>query len=341
MARVRTRCYVHDAKPPFSRIAGPIFVSSPNRVWGLSSPSEARITVSGADIQEEWIRPGMCWVVDDSALGEPLWAGFVAPQAIPLFADSLDISLIGPKKALLEIEFAVRLPMNATRAFAIQQALEAAQLRHGGILPGNIDATEGAAIPLDVRGETVSDFIDTLHDETGLAEWKERVEVLSGDQLVFYLDFGTLKRQTNVVLGKRDLVNGLYVRERIPASLTLIGSSTGFQERQSVSVSFETGTVSGVPVAGSSSILDAQTRDRISERNIGPASAKHVTQISERVGELIGAAGEGSVDLTEITRQRHGDLLRSMDEMLLTLDMTNTNTQRVKLGDVLRIEVPD
>lgn len=344
MARVRTRCYVHSSVPPFQRIAGPIFVSSPDRTWGLSEPSQARITVAGADINEEWIRPGMCWVVDDSSLGEPIWAGFVSSQVIPLTADNLDIELIGPKKAMLEIEFAVRLPINATRAYVIRQAIEAAQVRHGGILPGNIDATEGAAVPMDVRGETISDFIDTLHDETGLAEWRERVEPLyGGDELVFYLDFGKLQRKTDIVLGRRDLVDGLFVRERVPASLTLMGSNVGFEQRESATVALESGTSAGEPTAGTLSILDASSRDKITERNIGPASARHVTVISERIGQLItsGEAGRGAVDLSELARQKHVDELRRMDEVLLTVDMTRTSTQRVRLGDVIRLDVPD
>ncbi len=360
MARVRTRCYVHDSKPPFQRIAGPIFVNSPSRIWGLSSPTEATIIVSGADINEEWIRPGMCWAIDDSPLGEPIWAGFVAPQIIPLFGDSLTIELIGPKRAMLEIEFAIRLPIHSTKAFAARQAMEAAQLRHGGMLPGDIDATEGAAISIDVRGETISAFINTLHDETGLAEWRERTEFLGGEQLVFYLDFGKLQKKTDIVIGKRDLVDGLFVRDRVPASLTLMGSSHGFRQRQAASVSLDSGTSSGEPSDGTLSDLDGKTRSRILERNIGPGAAKHVTKISERIGDLVdrplseadsrvgqltadvsSVAVPVSADLAELARQRHLVQLQNMDEVMLQVDMTRTRAQAIRLGDVFHLDVPD
>ena len=330
MASVRTRCYIHNPVPPFVRIAGPIYVSSSFRNLGLSNDSSASVVVSGADILEEWIRPGMCWVIDDSDLGEPIWAGFVNVQPIPLFSDQLTIQLIGPKKAMLEIELAVRLPINSTRAYAVSQAMEAAQIRHGGIYPGDIDPTEGVAEPIDVRGETISDFINTLHDETGTAEWRERVESLyGGDELIFYLDFGKLQHPTDIVLGRRDLSDGFFTRERIPSSLTLVGSNIGFEQRATSTVALESGTVAGEPTAGTLSPLDADTRKKISERVIGPASSYHVTQISERING----------DLAEFSRQRHIELLQKMDEVLLTLDMTRTNTQAVRLGDIIRLQV--
>lgn len=332
MAGVRTRCYIHTPTPPFSRIAGPIYVSSAPRSWGLSEESDARVAVAAADIQEEWIRPGMCWIVDDSDLGEPIWAGFVEEQDIPLAADELVVELIGPKKALLSVEFAVRLPVNVTRAYAIRQAIEAAQTRHGGIEPGDIDPTEGVASPIDVRGETVSDFIDTMHDETGLAEWRERVELRNGGkELVFYLDFGKLQRETNIVLGTKDLVDGLYTRGRVPSSLTLLGSASGFEERAVSTVAVESATTASEPPAEVLSELDAPSRDKITERDIGPGAAFHVTQISERI----------SGDIAEFSRQRHVEILNKMDEMMLTVDMSRATTQAVRLGDVFYLDVRD
>ena len=329
MAGLRTRCYVHTPDPPFSRIAGPIFASIPSRNWGLSQDSGARLQIPGADILEEWIRPGMCWVVDDSALGEPLWAGFVNEQSIPLNADQIDIDLIGPKRALLEIEMAVRLPMNSTRAYAIQRAIESAQTRHGGIQPGEIDPTEGVATPIEVRGETVSDFINTVKSETG-GEWRERVEPLAGGgELIFYLDFGTLKRSTGITLGRRDLVDGLFTRERIPASFTFLSSAAGFEEREAAVASIETGAT-GIQ-ENILTVLEEDARDKLQERLIGPAAAYHSTQISERIGG----------DLASYGRVRHKELLDRIDEVFLTVDMSRTNPQSVRLGDVFRLDVQD
>ncbi len=271
----------------------------------------------------------MCWVVDDSALGEPIWAGFVNEQAIPLNADQIDIDLIGPKRALLEVEMAVRLPVNSTRAYAVATALESAQIRHGGIQPGEIDATDGVAVPLEARGETVSDFINTLKTETG-GDWRERVEPLAGGgELVFYIDFGTLKRSTGITLSRRDLVDGLFTRERVPASLTFLSSAAGFEEREAAVASIETGATG--EQGDTLAVLDAQIRDKLQERLIGPGAAFHSTQISERV----------SGDLASYGRIRHKEILDRMDEVLLTVDMSRSNPQAVRLGDVFRLDVQD
>ena len=332
MARLRSRCYIHSGKPPFQRIAGPIFASTISRRWGLSDPTSSRLTVAGDNIFEGWIRPGMVWFIDDSDYGEVPWAGFVAPQSVPLNADSLDINLIGPKKALLEIELAVKLPIYASKAYAVQRVIEAAQTRHGAIHPGIIDASSGAAIPMDVRGETISDFINTLTNETGNSEWRERVEIVSGgEELKFYLDFGTLKHPTNIRLGRSDLVDGLFIRSRVPTSLTLLGESFGFEERVAATVSSNPASLPAEPSPQTISITEIDSESLRDIISVGPGSQYHITQISERL----------SGDLQEVARQRHQELMDHVEEFILTVDMTRISPQKLRLGDVFHLDIPD
>jgi len=187
-----TEISVHNPIPPFIRIAGPIPFSNLSREIGLSLDSHAEFSVSSEDIDQSWIRPGMCWSIKQT--GEDLWAGFISSQSIPFRARDIPISLVGPKQALLSVELAVRLPVRVSRGFAIQQALLAAQSQNIGIFPGLIDQ-EGAAIPLEVRGETISNFIDTVKEAAAGSDWRERVYA-EGNTLKFVLDFGLLQRET-------------------------------------------------------------------------------------------------------------------------------------------------
>ncbi len=331
MARIRPRVYVHSPTPPFYRIGGPIYPSGLSHRQGLSDPSTARFQVSGNDVEEDWLQPGMCWLVDNSDLGEDPWAGFILEQQLPLNADTLSINLAGPKEALLNIEQAVRLPINSTRAFAVRQSLESALTRHGGISPGIIDASEGPAIPLDVRGETVSDFINTLHNESGGSEWKERVELVGGgEELQFFLDFGKLQFPTSIVIGRKDLVDGLFTRERIPVSMSLVGESYGFEARPVSNTSINLSTGAPEPAQETITLTDFLD-ESLAARSIGPAATYHKTVISERV----------KADLIDYVRQRHTEILQALDEFLLTVDMTRTNAQRIRIGDVIGLDVSD
>lgn len=327
-----TRLYVHAPTPPFPRIAGPIGGTVSRRDWSLSQDSFADVSVSGRDLDEVWIRPGMCWLLDDSNLGERPWAGFVESQQLPLNADSVRVELMGPKRALLSIEMAVRLPVNTSRAYAVKQALDAAQTRHGGIFPGIIDPVEGPAVLLDVRGETISDFIDTLHDEIRGGEWRERVEVIGdGAELRFYLDFGLVQQPTNIILERGDLVEGLITRKRVPGSVAVLGESSGFESREGATTSYESGSSAAEPPTGRTPPLSAVATEVLRERAIGPASVFHQVVISER------SAG----DIAGLTAQHHEEALRHLDEVLLVVDMTRASTQRIVLGDIIRLVVPD
>ena len=58
---------------------------------------------------------------------------------------------------------------------------------------------------------------------------------------------------------------------------------------------------------------------------------RQLNQISERI----------KGDLAEFSRQRHAELFRVMDEVMLTVDMSRATTQAVRLGDVFNLDVPD
>jgi len=136
MAGIKSLLYVHSPRPPYEKIAGPIYPSSISRNIGLSQQSRADVVVSASDILEEWIRPGMCWSLDESVIGEDLWAGFVDQESLSFRANDISLPLVGPKEALLSIEVAVRLPIPTTRGFAVQKVLELSQELNIGLFPG-------------------------------------------------------------------------------------------------------------------------------------------------------------------------------------------------------------
>ena len=324
-----TLAYVHSPKPPYERLAGPIYPSSVDRRIGLSVQSRTDLIFSVADISEAWIRPGMCWLIDESSIGEDPWAGFVDEESIPYHADSIDVPLVGLKEALLSVEVAVRLPMPVSRGFAIKRVLELAQELNIGVFPGIIEQA-GASVELDVRGETVSNFIDSVK-EVSAADWRERI-VLSGNKIVFYLDYGYLLNQTNITLGPEDIVEGVLVRKPITSSITVLGQAGGFADRRAASTSGNSNRLGGSASEATMSPLEQPASDLMLERDIGPAAGRHMIEISERF--------DGN-SLSSYAYERHLELLRGVDQLSLTLDATRANVRRIKLGDVCRIDMPN
>lgn len=325
-----TLAYVHAPIPPFIRIAGPIgTVPGVTKTIGLSEDPDAAITVALADIDLDWIRPGMCWAIDQSDIGEDLWAGFVAPQRIPFRADRMAVQFIGAKEGLLSTELALQLSARVTRGFAVQEAIKAAAGKVGGILPGVIEQG-GAAIEVEPRGETVSQFISSLRADSGDADWRERV-VADGNQLEFFLDFGTLEQRTNIVLRNIDLVTGYFVSDRLVVSLTEFGAGIGFSSRSASSVvAAQQRSALASPLADIQPASDVYS-DLLAARDIGPAAVRHVSEVRDRVDEGI----------TRFAPARHEGLLRGVDTYYLTLDGNIANARLPKLGDIVRLDVVD
>jgi len=326
----RALAYVHDSRPPYQRIAGPIYPQAiSEHIIGHSVQSSAQITVSASDIQEEWIRPGMCWLLE-SSIGEDPWAGFVVEEALPYKPDSITISLLGPKEALLSVEVAVRLPVPVSRGQAVQRVLEIAQELNIGLFPGVIEQ-EGAAVSIDVRAETVSQFIDTIKESSAM-DWRERC-VVADNQITFYLDFGLLKHATNIVLQAQDLVDGTneFTRNQVISSLTVLGQAGSFATREANSTRELSNRTGAAPNEEGISPLDPVSRALLASRDIGPAASRHNIEISERMG--------GS-SLSSYIEERHLELLRGVDQVTLTIDATRNNGRLPKLGDVVSLRVP-
>lgn len=324
-----TRAYVHSPTAPFTRIAGPIAVSFIERQTGLSVNSFANLNVAFGDIQLQWLRNGMCWAIEQEDIGEVLWAGFVDVEQLPMDAESVPIRLVGPKEGLLSVEWAVRLPGRVSAGFAVREALVSVQTRGGGIRPGEIEEV-GPAIQIDARAETVSQFIDTIKEQ-GPFDWRERI-VQRDNELDFVLDFGLLQKRTNIVLSRNEIVTGIFSRSRVPASFTELGSASSFAERPAATVAGGARqTRAAEPTDGIFSPQNEVVAELLRNRDIGPGAVKHLVEVSERV-----AGG----DIEVLAQQRHEEALRDVDEILLTLDGTKADAQRVQLGDVVKIDVP-
>jgi hypothetical protein len=324
-----TLAYVHSPEPPFARRAGPIGVANIERDTGLSVDSFANLVVSAVDVQEAWLRPGMCWSVEQSEIGEPLWAGFVEEEELAYRAGSVRVPLKGPKVGLLSIEMAVRLPLQVSKGDAVKQALLQAQAQNRGVFPGIIEEG-GPAGELDVRGETISNFIETVKEQAAGADWRERVE-FDGTQLIFYLDFGALRHYTNLTIRPDDISDGVFTRKAFVASVTQMAQAPGFETRAAFSTAGRS-QLSDQPPDGTNQPLTAQVIDLMASRDIGPAAARHVVEISER---------QGPNRMSDFTAHRHVELLQGVDEIDLVLDATRPTPRAILVGDVVTLEVPD
>lgn len=322
--------YVHNSRPPYERLAGPIYPNSADLEIGHSVQSNANMNISATDLTEAWIRPGVCWVLE-SLLGDDPWGGFVEEESLSFKPTTVSISLIGPKQALLEIEYGVRLPVPVTRGFAIKQILEVAQSLNIGVFPGIIEQ-EGAAVAIDVRGETLSGFIDSVK-EAAAVDWRERTLLNKEHNTVqFYIDFGILKKETDLVIENQDIVDGHneFTKKRAVSSLTVLGEAGSFADRNAN----VTGDRSRLGATASEGVVpsDSELLDNLRQRDFGPAASRHRIEINERFGK-------GSV--AEYISNRHAELLRSVDQITLTLDGTRTTGRSIKLGDVVRLNIID
>jgi hypothetical protein len=320
-----TQIYIHNPVPPYVRIAGPIKPNDIRRGTGLSINSFAEVTVAAEDVELDWIRAGMCWLIEQNDIGEPPWGGFVEREDIPMGSISIEIPLVGPKKGLLEVEMAVELPARVSGGYAVNEALLAVQATTGAMFAGDIEVI-GPSILLNVRGETVSDFIDTVQDNVR-ADWLERT-VVTDNTLEFFLDFGKLQREKPIVLSRNEIITGIFTRNRVISSLTELGEASGFSERDAASV---VATLLR-PQAADATIhpVSQRTKDMLLERDIGPGATRHAVEISERV------SGE---QVSSLVQERHEDLLLGVEEIAFVLDGTKAGSRSVQLGDVVTIDV--
>lgn len=323
-----TYLYPHAPRPPFEQIGPAIFPSSISRSYGLSEASQVSATIALVDVRDlHWILPGACWRVEQPDLGEPLWAGFVSQEEVPLQADTYTLLLKGPKESLLNVEMAIDLSLRSSAPFAARQAIISTQARQPSILAGNIDRG-GTEIEIQARAETVSAFIDTLRQLDPSFDWRERT-VFSSGTLTFYLDFGVLQRPTTIVVERSDLVTGLFTRTKPPSSLTVLGAADRFRERERTTVAVSGATSPAFAADPSRTILRPRV-DAVTSRAIGPAAVQHLSEVQERV----------ATDIPGFASTRYEELLRGIDKLLLTFDGTTATGKAVQVGDLVHLNVP-
>lgn len=332
-----TRVYIHSPLPPFERIAGPITPRGVSGMrLGLSIDSTADVDVATADIQLDWIAPGMCWVIEQPSIDEEIWGGFVDSQDLAMDSESIQVPLVGPKRGLLDTELGLRVPGRVSPGKAVELAIEVAQSRFGGIFPGEIDDT-ARSILIDVRGETISKFIETVAEISGL-DWRERLVFLGqreagrSNRLEFQLDFGLLRHETTIKLTREEIIAGIFSKSRLPVSVTEFGAAGRFADRRAATVSADSGAL-GSPAEPSDGVQHPESADLqqlVNERAIGPAAVVHVTEINERVERNVSALAE----------DRQAVLLRTVDEIVMTLDGTKAPVKALRVGDVVRLDVP-
>ncbi len=315
--------YVHEPVAPFQRVAGAIGVSGVQKNRGLSQDSSASFTVASNQVELSWLQPGMCWLLDQTHIGEEIWAGFVAPQVVPLDAPEIPVQLIGPKQALLQQPLVSVTPRVIAVVSAVKVALQTAQAQGSPMLEGTFNDV-GLAFELTISGETASQFISSMQ-QISKADYLVNVEQTKSG-LSFTLDFGIIEDHTGVVLTRDDIVAGEFVAQRIPSTMTAFGAAEVFSERERVTLSPDNSAIG----SGQQTVLQADSRygRLITERAIGPGAIIHVNQVDDRFRE----------GFAQIALQRHESMLRQVEQFLFTL-RDNANTRKVKVGDVITLSV--
>ena len=313
------KAFYRGAQPPFPKLEGPINLTSQTRSYELSHPQSAEIEVALEDVEIDWVRAGNCWSIE-SEFGVDIWAGFVEEEEWELDAEGVRIPLLGPLRGLLEVEVSPSFSTRGAAGFIVQSLIEAAQaFRASGIQPGII--TQGSLLEFTIGGETVADAIESIKASTDL-DYRERVRETSEGGLEFFLDFGDLRRSTNILLTRREIVAGVFTRGRFPGGLTVLGPGASFDEREAVTV------VGSDRAAFSDQTIPFSTGNvlELRDADIGPAAIRHVAVVDDRLSNLQSS-----------TEQRYFDLLQGVQEILVTVDLTLGGAP--KLGDVVGLRV--
>ncbi len=320
---------VRDPEPPFTVIAGPISLVSTSRFYALSEPIEGSVEISIADMKAEWARVGTCWEIE-SELGEPPWVGFVSEESWTYGMDTIELPLLGPMEGLLQVKLPNIPTSQRPLGSFIEQAVQAANGVHStGVFPGEIEV--GETLDLEFRQETAADFISNIRDLSD-KDYRERVEIDDLGHVTFFIDFGVFAEPTQTELGSREIVAGVFRRERPIETLTVVAGSGLLTERHISTVGKE-GATSPDPVRfippPPPLVFVPPTRGI--NPPVGPGGNVQFVTLEDRL--------EFQVDSVALRVYR--DKLRDIDMLFLTLDTSFASARSVAVGQILKVVVDD
>lgn len=322
--------FVHEPVPPFTIIAGPIDTVSQKREFALSKMVVGEIEIAVPDITDQsWIRPGMAWSIS-SDLGQPYWAGFVEVEERIFGASSVRIKLLGPMRGILDgIEVFSSTQGAGLRGVEneVRNVLEFALSRNAGITLGEISVPPN--FDFQPQGDTVAKFVQSVTDRTDV-DYLETME-LKDNQLVLRLQVGSFLRKTTHVISQDDIIAGNFTRDRPVNSVTVVGAGNAFSTRSAATTAAVDRPRLGQAVSHAREPAPQHEVGIVERRDIGPAATRHQTVIEERV----------SVGIEDQARATLIDDLRAVDRVGLTLDMSRTVVQALRVGDVFRLKVED
>lgn len=315
------RAFIHQPVPPFGLIAGPVSIHNPNIELTMSDSNTVGFKVAMADVSLNWLEPGMCWVIEYGCKPN-FCAGFVEERSLELEGGRVEIDLLDPLEALLSVE-AVNESISGAAGNAVAHELIATQGRYDvGVLEGIIEPS--IRLNMNVRGETVAAIISALAD-VSKSNYLVRVErTVSG--LKFFLDFGLLRDATDIVIGRGDLVHGIFIKGAPVSSVTMLGEGSSFASRSVATTAVGVGRSQGPQ--GTRFDGGGAVNRLVERRNIGPGSVRHVVEINERVSEV--------ADLSSVFLL---DRLRQVDEIMMTVDLKRPSMEEISLGDVVKLQI--
>ncbi len=323
------RAMVRDSEPPYTIIAGPISLVSTSRFYALSEPIEGSIEISTDDMKVEWARVGTCWEIE-SELGEPPWVGFVSEESWTYGMDTIELPLLGPMEGLLQVKLPNIPTSQRPLGSFIEQAIQEANKIHStGVFPGNIEL--GETLDLEFRQETASDFISNIRDLSD-RDYRERTEIDEFGHVTFLIDFGVFTEQTPTQLGSREIVAGVFRRERPIETLTVVAGSGILRERH-ISTVGEEGSTSTDPIRfipPTPTLVFVPPIRGISPP-VGPGGSIQFITLEDRL-EFQGDS---------VALRVYRDKLRDINMLFLTLDTSFAPVRSIIVGQILSVIVDD
>ncbi len=280
-------------------------------------------------MKAEWARVGTCWEIE-SELGEPPWVGFVSEESWTYGMDTIELPLLGPMEGLLQVKLPNIPTSQRPLGSFIEQAIgEANKVRPTGVFPGEIEL--GETLDLEFRQETAADFIGNIRDLSD-RDYRERTDIDKFGHVTFFIDFGVFAEPTPTELGSREIVAGVFRRERPIETLTVVAGGGPLPLRHFSTVG-EEGSTSPDPIRfipPPPPLVFVPPKIGINPP-VGPGGNVQFIALEDRL----------ELQVDSVALRVYRDKQRDINMLFLTLDTSFASVRSVTVGQILSVIVDD